>query len=150
MPGLMKGLEGLIGRQMGVRDKRHRSSLALGSRGLSGPAPCEDSVFWGPSSVGDGRHSLDTGVQTSASHGITAFHRLGVHHPHRQLRTAETEAKVISREGAVKGLPLSPEIHTRTGNLKTKDHRGRTLGVHCFCKVPTARRFHSLVPPRPL
>lgn len=137
MPGLMKGLEGLIGRQMGVRDKRHRSSLALGSRGLSGP-------------VGDGRHSLDTGVQTSASHGITAFHRLGVHHPHRQLRTAETEAKVISREGAVKGLPLSPEIHTRTGNLKTKDHRGRTLGVHCFCKVPTARRFHSLVPPRPL
>lgn len=40
---------------------------------------------------------------TLGSHGITAFHRLGVHHPHRQLRIAGTEAKVISREGAVKG-----------------------------------------------
>lgn len=54
-------------------------------------------MCWDPSSVGDDRLGPDKPPPMES----LPLHRFGTHHPQRQLRTAGTVAKVMSREGAV-------------------------------------------------
>lgn len=57
-------------------------------------------MCWDP--VGDDRHTLEAGARQAPPTESLPLHRLGAHHLQRQLRTAGTEAKVMSREGTVK------------------------------------------------
>lgn len=57
-------------------------------------------MCWDP--VGDDRHTLEAGARQAPPMESLPLHRLGAHHLQRQLRTAGTEAKVMSREGTVK------------------------------------------------